>query len=244
MKQVRTVNEGGNIMPNKKNLDLWKKVEKTDPKHTRKVQTRGGFTAIDAQYQLKVATEEFGPFGQGWGVKDENIEKWEEVGLVLYQATLWYTNGSLKGEFPINASIQYKVGDRLDSDFAKKVTTDALTKGLSKLGFNADVFLGMFDDNKYVAEMQKQFGDGISDKQSKAFEALLKKMVGEGMAPIEATKWKNALKQNKITTSNYDSAVESLKAKHAEMLKTIKPEKENEDGDDSGVVRTDSENEQ
>tara|TARA_Y100000590_G_scaffold459690_1_gene617400 strand:+ start:1185 stop:1919 length:735 start_codon:yes stop_codon:yes gene_type:complete len=244
MKQVRTVNEGGNIMPNKKNLDLWKKVEKTDPKHTRKVQTRGGFTAIDAQYQLKVATEEFGPFGQGWGVKDENIEKWEEVGLVLYQATLWYTNGSLKGEFPINASIQYKVGDRLDSDFAKKVTTDALTKGLSKLGFNADVFLGMFDDNKYVAEMQKQFGDGISDKQSKAFEALLKKMVGEGMAPIEATKWKNALKQNKITTSNYDSAVESLKAKHAEMLKTIKPEKENENGDDSGVVRTDSENEQ
>ena len=25
-----------------------------------------------------------------------------------------------------------------------------LTKGLSKLGFNADVFMGRFDDNKYV----------------------------------------------------------------------------------------------
>ena len=34
----------------------------------------------------------------------------------------------------------------------KKALTDAITKGLSYLGFNADVFLGMFDDNKYVSE--------------------------------------------------------------------------------------------
>jgi hypothetical protein len=44
-----------------------------------------------------------------------------------------------------------------DADFAKKVETDALTKGLSKLGFNADVFMGLYDDHKYVQEMQVEF---------------------------------------------------------------------------------------
>ena len=47
--------------------------------------------------------------------------------------------------------------NRLDSDAAKKATTDALTKLLSQLGFNADVFLGRFDDSKYVAEMVEEF---------------------------------------------------------------------------------------
>ena len=33
-----------------------------------------------------------------------------------------------------------------------RAMTDATTKALSKLGYNADVFLGKFDDNKYVQE--------------------------------------------------------------------------------------------
>ena len=43
-----------------------------------------------------------------------------------------------------------------NSDIFKKATTDALTKGLSVLGFNADVFLGLWDDNKYVKEQERQ----------------------------------------------------------------------------------------
>jgi hypothetical protein len=30
-----------------------------------------------------------------------------------------------------------------------------MTKGLSKIGFNADVFLGKFDDNKYVKSLEE-----------------------------------------------------------------------------------------
>ena len=73
---------------------------------------------------------------------------------------LWYKHaiggGSLvtMSEFPIHSSIRYTVNGRIDDDFAKKVATDALTKGLSKLGFNADVFLGLFDDNKYVNQLK------------------------------------------------------------------------------------------
>jgi hypothetical protein len=34
--------------------------------------------------------------------------------------------------------------------------TDGLTKGISHLGFNADVFLGEMDGNKYVADTNKK----------------------------------------------------------------------------------------
>jgi hypothetical protein len=45
----------------------------------------------------------------------------------------------------------------VDDNFAKKIETDALTKAISKLGFNADIFLGKFDDVRYVAEMNAEF---------------------------------------------------------------------------------------
>ena len=66
------------------------------------------------------------------------------------------------GEFPIASSIKTMMGKRVDDDCIKKVQTDALTKGLSKLGFNADVFMGRFDDNKYVATDKVQ--QSIDDK--------------------------------------------------------------------------------
>ena len=50
------------------NLKLWEMVETTDPEFTTKVNQRGGFTAIGAQYQIKNATEVFGSFGHGFGV--------------------------------------------------------------------------------------------------------------------------------------------------------------------------------
>jgi hypothetical protein len=42
--------------------------------------------------------------------------------------------------------------DRVDGDAGKKALTDGITKALSYLGFNSDVFMGKFDDNKYVQE--------------------------------------------------------------------------------------------
>jgi hypothetical protein len=137
------------------NMEIWQSVETTDPTYTKKVNQRGGFTAIGAQYQLMRATETFGPMGKGWGVKGEHIQKWEDVGLAVYEATLWYVVKDKEYYIPIHSSIKYHTSGRVDDDFYKKVATDALTKGLSKLGFNADVFMGKFDDNKYVNQLKK-----------------------------------------------------------------------------------------
>ena len=139
------------------NMSLWNSVCVTDPQHTKRVNQRGGFTAIGAQSQIMEATKVFGPFGKGFGVSDEKFTPFPfSEGLGLYQARLWYVlNGETNviHQFPIHSSIKYSVNGRVDDDFAKKVATDALTKGLSKLGFNADVFLGKFDDNKYVNQL-------------------------------------------------------------------------------------------
>ena len=86
-------------MSEKKNdhMNLWNKVETTDPEFTTTVNQRGGFTAIGAQYQIKIATEVFGPFGNMWGVKDENYELILSNQMVLYTATFWYKHEGKSG---------------------------------------------------------------------------------------------------------------------------------------------------
>ena len=129
------------------NLAIWERVCETDPEHTRHVDRRGGFTAIDAQYQRKNATREFGPYGLGWGVKScrygylcdgagNPIEAW-------FEGIFWYP---MDGEFEISSDAKFRPGN----DTRKKLLTDATTKALSFLGFNSDVFEGAFDDNKYT----------------------------------------------------------------------------------------------
>ena len=141
------------------NLDLWGKVEKTNPAHTKPANVRGNkITAIAPQQQIKNATEQFGVYGKGWGFRAISFDYTlvELTGIVVFHGVFFFPNA----EFPITSSISaYKDGARTkpDADFAKKVETDALTKALSKLGFNADVFMGMYDDHKYVSMMQEEF---------------------------------------------------------------------------------------
>ena len=135
------------------NMELWRSVEKTDPSHTKKVNQRGGFTSISAHYQVMRATEAFGPVGTGWGY-DCGAPIFH-ADFIIIPVTVWYrdrtnTFGPVYGCAEI-------IGKRPDSDAPKKAMTDALTKALSHLGFNADVFLGKFDDNKYVAEVAQEF---------------------------------------------------------------------------------------
>lgn len=145
-------------MTNASNTRIWDQVSKTDPAHTKKVNQRGGFTAISAHYQIMRATEVFGPVGIGWGYENGPATLMGDK-LVVVPVTIWHgdrsnTFGPLYGSAELIDS-----KGRLDSDAPKKASTDGLTKGLSQLGFNADVFLGKFDDNKYVAAMTEEFAE-------------------------------------------------------------------------------------
>ena len=57
------------------NLDLWDKVKETDPKYTKPAKIGGmTITAIAPQYQIMLATDQFGPYGVTWGFKSIELD--------------------------------------------------------------------------------------------------------------------------------------------------------------------------
>lgn len=140
------------------NMRIWDAVSKTNPAHTKTVNQRGGFTAINANSQIMEATRQFGPIGIGWGY-NTGTPYFHET-LMFVPVTLWHS-GDRSTEFgPLIGCEEWKDSKgRVDSDVGKKATTDAVTKGLSQLGFNADVFLGLYDDQKYVNQVRQEFAE-------------------------------------------------------------------------------------
>jgi hypothetical protein len=202
-KYVKTESESTTVNANP-NMILWDKVCETNPEITKRVATRGGFTSIDAQTQVKRATELFGQYGSKWGMRDLSYQMIYDngtpVGLSL--VTMFYypiqvsssngsgrSSGGGEGKFPISSDMAYNPKD----DCYKKLATDALTKALSRLGFNSDVFEGKFDDSKYVAKMKKKYkADTKPDVKEYTPNAkaktLLKKIAEKYEATIEGCK--------------------------------------------------------
>ena len=149
---------------------------KTNPDHTREVKAGRKFTAICPQSQFLAATEQFGPYGAGWGLKEINrdFESLREYRMAIFSGVFWFKGG----EFEISTSISLfidKAQTKIDSDICKKAETDLVTKALSKIGFNADVFMGRFDDNRYVSEMRENFNKPatITSDQAEQIRAFL-----------------------------------------------------------------------
>jgi hypothetical protein len=150
-------------------MSIWNKVCETDKEHTKTFQRGGGFkgTSINQTYQVKRATELWGPIGDKWGfviaeeawvdgaplIENGNVVGREVVNVVTIR--LWYP-----GEGGEKAYVEHKgqtifvgknkYGYFTDEEASKKSVTDGLSKCLAMLGFSADIYLGLWDDNKYV----------------------------------------------------------------------------------------------
>jgi len=103
----------------------------------------------------------FGIQGIGWGIKiGSEVFAEQTIGttnLLNYDAILFFKYDGDVGEIPIHATekLSYQTQGangylKIDDEVRKKVVTNAKTKGLSELGFNADIFMGQFDDPNYV----------------------------------------------------------------------------------------------
>jgi hypothetical protein len=163
----------------KANRRVWDAVAQTDPDFTKLVSYGRKFTAIDGYYNVLRATELWGPFGEGWGydLKEETIF-YPGVAIVTAKVklTLWYGDGQTRRVCgPVIATNQL-VSDKghVDDEAFKKATTDALTKTLSYLGFSADVFLGAFDDNRYVEKRKEE----VKAAKTRELPAALTQIVG------------------------------------------------------------------
>lgn len=171
------------------NLALWNRVEKTNPAHTKDAKIgQLSIKAINAQSQIKEATKQFGTYGNTWGLKNLKYS-FMDIGttkMAMLGAEFYYPDG----EFEIHTTLKiaYMTQDangylKIDDDFMKKMETDVTTKALSKLGFNADVFMGLYDDNRYVNQMKEEFKQAsqpqpkpivrINQEQIKEIESLL-----------------------------------------------------------------------
>ena len=137
-------------------LELWNKVSKSDPKYLKPISFGSrSFTAIDPMYQVRCATEQFGPVGEGWGWHSEtrvmSLSNGDSV--VICDVRIWHgKQENIFGPFPGCRKFFDAAKNRLNEDAPKMAVTDGLTKGLSHLGFNADVFLGEMDGNKYAED--------------------------------------------------------------------------------------------
>ncbi|TXE64538.1 hypothetical protein [Serratia nematodiphila] len=219
-----------------KNLDIWKRVQRTDPARTKRKDTRDNsgkiirtVTSIRPTYQYMRATEIFGPFGIGWGVDvleerfDPGIPLMEGIidsagretgkkvmrdsdGKILtslnhtMKIMLWYNHDGARGEIIAYGHTKYlyasKFGLSVEEEPSKKSLTDATTKALSSLGFSADVYLGMFEDNEYTQE--NEYEHSIKNASDKAEDSVrLRKELDERFKANTET-MRNAVTSNEV----------------------------------------------
>lgn len=152
------------------NTRLWDKLGKTDPSATKAFTRAGGFkgTAIRPMWAFKRMTEEFGPCGIGWGVNEPSFQvvPGSEGEVLVYCTVSVWCAESLDSN-SINTPVFGVGGDKVvtkdrnglrsDDEAFKKAYTDAITNALKLIGVGADVHMGLFDDNKYVRQMEEEF---------------------------------------------------------------------------------------
>ncbi|MFQ6345988.1 hypothetical protein ACQRBV_22835 [Pseudomonas sp. R11F] len=180
------------------NMQIWSKVDKTDTRFTKKAKVNGqDITSLSGTAMVMKATELFGPVGIGWGWKiveerfDEGHEIFigegdkracigREIGHTV-KIALWFTQDGMRGEIEQYGCTRYQYktsyGMTTDGEAPKKSLTDAIKKALSMLGFSADVFLGLFDDQDYVNALEdeqaiEQAEDKVAEEERQKQERL------------------------------------------------------------------------
>jgi hypothetical protein len=182
--------------PTSKNLAIWLRAEPTDPAYVKAItgkQYKG--SSPNPTWIAKRLTEEFGPVGWGWGytnVRFTEVTDPTNAKVVSYAhiTFFYFPHGRPAPELqPVVASVlevpgcahfeqiggtesagvRKSSGDPfIDEDGRKKSLTDAIVKAASHIGFAGDIFLGRWDDNKYVEERAQAEAAGKRVAEAKA----------------------------------------------------------------------------
>jgi hypothetical protein len=124
-------------------------------------------------------TEAFGPAGKGWGIDTYtvNVIDIPPTGekMVCITVTIFYMDDKERCVTPPGFGQDFIIkevrdGLKVDGESYKKAFTDALGNAAKYLGLGADVYMGMYDDSKYVNSMTEKFGEAKEIKPPKANE--------------------------------------------------------------------------
>jgi len=146
------------------NLNLWNRLGKTDPAHTKQFNRAGGFkgTALKPQWAIKQLTDQFGPCGVGWGVLEQpsfQVVQADKETLVYCTVSAWHGDKAnvlwgVGGDKVVTAR---QSGSFCDDEAFKKAFTDAVMNAFKFIGVGADIHMGLFDDSKYLSEVKQEF---------------------------------------------------------------------------------------
>ena len=171
------------------NLHIWEQVEETALGATKQAKLEGRtVTSINGVAMFKEATKIWGPVGIGWGYEildevfqhggpifdDANMKVADNM-VHTIKLELWYKDGEDTGKVVQFGHTPFiyktKYGPKTDFEAPKKSLTDAIKKCLSMLGFSADIFMGMFDDQEYTDAL------AIKEKIKKADDTAVETQV-------------------------------------------------------------------
>jgi hypothetical protein len=134
-----------------KKMFIWDSEKHTPAAETNRVNRRGGFTAVNHQYQMMRGTKLWGPYGEKWGMDIISMKFiGDDNASLLLHCKFFYpspTTGE-RCEFEVLNDWPFKPND----DSAKKALTNTRSKALSMLGFSADVYHGYHDDQQYLKD--------------------------------------------------------------------------------------------
>jgi len=141
------------------NLELWNKVQKTPKEYMKRVAYgKRKFISIDATFRKKNATAMWGSYGDKWGL---SALKWsttivDDKTILNLDALFFYPMPNKENHYTVSFEVSSDMPLTVGGECRKKLRTDVLTKALADLGFNADVYLGHYDDELDYKARRKQ----------------------------------------------------------------------------------------
>lgn len=155
------------------NLETWDRFADIDPAFTKPITGKAyKGTSPNPQYVIRCLTELFGPVGKGfgWEVIAEAFTPLGDEILHWCRIRFWHTDRAncFESYGQTKALMKTKNGFMSDEDAPKKSLTDAIIKAASHLGIAANIFLGRWDDQKYVDMVEQEYREAEKPKQASA----------------------------------------------------------------------------
>lgn len=210
----------------KNKLRLWNAFADIDPAYTKPIKGkpyRG--TSPNPQYVIRCLTEMFGPVGEGfgWEVMAEGFQNLGDEVLHWCRISFWHSSNPdrrFEAYGQTKALMKTSSGMMSDEDAPKKSMTDAIVKAASQIGIASNIFLGRWDDQKYVTSVADAFAQKDEREAVEAAKALLR-----GSETIAD------LVENFKSLSGYVRANESVIEVGAQVRRRIEGEKASTEGE-------------
>lgn len=170
--------------------EIWDALAKTDPAHTKSFSRAGGFkgTAIKPIWIVRRLTEQFGPCGTGWGMGKPEFQVVQSGDEILVYCTVSCWHGDRENEFygvgGDKVAVKRQAGTFNDDEAFKKAFTDAVGNAFKFIGIGADVHMGLFDDSKYVQQMEREFSAPTIDDATRDEIAAMASVAGVPLKKI------------------------------------------------------------